>query len=53
MTERANEAIVRSGYEAHAEGDLARLLQFVDPDLEWTYLTRPPRIRNPGLSWTA
>ena len=38
MTESANEAIIRSAYEAYVEGDLARMLQFVDPDLEWTYL---------------
>jgi ketosteroid isomerase-like protein len=38
MTEIANDAIIRSAYEAYAEGDLARMLQFVDPDLEWTYL---------------
>jgi ketosteroid isomerase-like protein len=38
MTESANEAITRSVYEAYAEGDLARMLQFVDSDLEWTYL---------------
>jgi ketosteroid isomerase-like protein len=38
MTESAHEAIIRSAYEAYVEGDLARMLQFVDPDLEWTYL---------------
>jgi ketosteroid isomerase-like protein len=38
MTESAHEAIIRSAYQAYAEGDLARMLQFVDPDLEWTYL---------------
>jgi ketosteroid isomerase-like protein len=38
MTESASEAIIRSAYEGFAEGDLAWMLQFVDPDLEWTYL---------------
>jgi ketosteroid isomerase-like protein len=56
MTETASEAIIRSAYEGFAEGDLARMLQFVDPDLEWTYLDPADRIRNPrsvmdGMSW--
>jgi ketosteroid isomerase-like protein len=38
MTESANEAIIRSAYQAYAERDVARMLEFVDPDLEWTYL---------------
>jgi ketosteroid isomerase-like protein len=38
MTQSPNEAVIRSAYEAYTEGDLARMLKFIDPDLEWTYL---------------
>jgi ketosteroid isomerase-like protein len=37
MTDR-NEAVVREAYEAYGRGDVARMLEFVDPELEWTYL---------------
>jgi ketosteroid isomerase-like protein len=37
MTGR-NETLVREAYEAHGRGDVARMLEFVDPELEWTYL---------------
>ncbi len=37
MTDR-NEALVREAYEAYGRGDVARMLEFVDPELEWTYL---------------
>jgi ketosteroid isomerase-like protein len=33
-----NEALVREAYEAYGRGDVTRMLEFVDPDLEWTYL---------------
>ena len=33
-----NEALVREAYEAYGRGDVARMLEFVDPELEWTYL---------------
>jgi len=33
-----NADLIRRGYEAYIQGDLARLLALVDPDLEWTYL---------------
>lgn len=33
-----NEELIRKAYEAYSGGDLATMLQFVDPDLEWTYL---------------
>ena len=33
-----NVALLRRAYEAYASGDLATMLVFVDPDLEWTYL---------------
>jgi ketosteroid isomerase-like protein len=36
------EDLIRTAYEAYARGDLATMLEFVDPDLEWTYL-------DPGL----
>jgi uncharacterized protein len=33
-----NAELIRRGYEAYTNGDLAAMLEFVDPDLEWTYL---------------
>ncbi len=33
-----NEAVAREAYEAYGRGDVARMLEFVDPELEWTYL---------------
>ena len=33
-----SETLIRDAYEAYARGDLATLLNTVDPDLEWTYL---------------
>ncbi len=33
-----SEWIVREAYRAYAEGDIARMMDFVHPDLEWTYL---------------
>ena len=33
-----NKAVVREAYEAYGRGDVARMLEFVDPELEWTYL---------------
>ena len=33
-----NEELIRRAYEAYSRGDLATMLQLVDPDLEWTYL---------------
>jgi ketosteroid isomerase-like protein len=37
-----NEWIVREAFLAYDRGDVARMMSFVDPDLEWTYL-------DPGL----
>jgi len=37
MTDR-NEALVREAYEAYGRGDVAGMLELVDPELEWTYL---------------
>jgi ketosteroid isomerase-like protein len=33
-----NVDLVRRAYQAYADGDLAAMLELVDPDLEWTYL---------------
>lgn len=44
MTDQ-NEALVREAYEAYGRGDVARMLEFVDPDLEWAYLN--PAFENP------
>jgi hypothetical protein len=33
-----NEWIVREAFLAYDRGDIARRLDFVDPDLEWTYV---------------
>ena len=33
-----NADLIRRAYEAYANGDLAAMLEFVDPDVEWTYL---------------
>jgi ketosteroid isomerase-like protein len=33
-----NEWIVREAFLAYDRGDVARMMEFVDPDLEWTYL---------------
>jgi ketosteroid isomerase-like protein len=33
-----NAALIRRAYEAYANGDLATMLQLIDPNLEWTYL---------------
>jgi len=34
----ANENLIRTAYEAYASGDVAGMLEVVDPDLDWTYL---------------
>jgi len=33
-----NADLIRGAYQAYANGDLAAMLELVDPDLEWTYL---------------
>ncbi len=33
-----NVELVRTAYQAYAHGDLATMLGFIDPNLEWTYL---------------
>ena len=44
LTDR-NEALVREAYEAYGRGDVAGMLEFVDPEVEWTYLN--PAFENP------
>ena len=44
MTDR-NEALVRQAYHAYGRGDVAGMMEFVDPELEWTYLD--PAFENP------
>jgi ketosteroid isomerase-like protein len=39
------EDVVRQAYVAYTRGDLATMLSFVDPDLEWTYLD--PSVEDP------
>lgn len=38
--------LVRRAYEAYLRGDIATMLQFVDPDLEWTFLD--PMVEDPA-----
>jgi ketosteroid isomerase-like protein len=33
-----NADLIRRAYQAYASGNLAAMLELVDPDLEWTYL---------------
>jgi ketosteroid isomerase-like protein len=40
-----NEDLIRRAYEAYSRGDAGTMLQFVDPDLEWTYLD--PSVEDP------
>jgi hypothetical protein len=40
-----NESLVRGAYEAYSRGDIARLLEIIDPGLEWTYLD--PSVADP------
>jgi ketosteroid isomerase-like protein len=40
-----NAELVRRAYQAHANGELARMLALVDPELEWTYLD--PSLEHP------
>jgi ketosteroid isomerase-like protein len=44
MTDR-NAALVREAYEAYGRGDVDGMMEFVDPELEWTYLN--PAVENP------
>jgi ketosteroid isomerase-like protein len=40
-----NADLIRRAYQAYARGDLTGMLEFVDPDLEWTYLD--PTLEHP------
>jgi ketosteroid isomerase-like protein len=40
------ESVVRAAYAAYARGDVAGVLEFVHPELEWTYLN--PMEANPA-----
>jgi ketosteroid isomerase-like protein len=40
-----NAELIRRAYQAYANGELAAMLEFVDPDLEWTYLD--PALEDP------
>jgi ketosteroid isomerase-like protein len=35
---KENAELIRRAYQAYANGDMAAMLELVDPDLEWTYL---------------
>jgi ketosteroid isomerase-like protein len=41
-----NADLIRRAYQAYAGGDLAAMLELVDPDLEWTYLD--PTLEHPA-----
>jgi ketosteroid isomerase-like protein len=41
-----NAELIRRAYAAYASGDLAAMLGFIDPDLEWTYLD--PALEHPS-----
>ena len=41
-----NVELIRRAYQAYASGDLAAMLELVDPDLEWTYLD--PNLEHPS-----
>jgi ketosteroid isomerase-like protein len=40
-----NVQLIRTAYQAYAHGDLATMLGFVHPDLEWSYLD--PSLQDP------
>lgn len=44
-----NEWIVREAFLAYERGDVARMMDFVDPDLEWTYLDADPEDPQPKV----
>jgi ketosteroid isomerase-like protein len=41
-----NADLIRRAYQAYVSGDLAAMLELVDPDLEWTYLN--PALEQPA-----
>jgi ketosteroid isomerase-like protein len=46
-----NEWIVREALLAYDRGDIARMMDFVDPDLEWTYLDPGPEDSQPKVRY--
>jgi ketosteroid isomerase-like protein len=42
---KENMKLIGRAYEAYSRGDVATMLRFVDPDLEWTYLD--PNLEDP------
>jgi ketosteroid isomerase-like protein len=40
-----NVSLVRRAYDAYAQGDLAKMLSFVDPSVKWTYFD--PNLERP------
>src|SRR5262249_44977175 len=46
-----NEWIVREAFLAYDRGDIARTMDFVDPDLEWTYLAPGPEDPRPKVRY--
>ena len=44
-----NEWIVREAFLAYDRGDIARVMDLVDPDLEWTYLDPDPEDPRPKV----
>jgi ketosteroid isomerase-like protein len=42
---KENAELIRRAYQAYANGDLAAMLEVVDPELEWTYLD--PALEHP------
>lgn len=45
MIETANEALIRDAYAAYARGEIDKMLDLVDSNLEWTYLD--PAVADP------
>ena len=44
---KENAELIRRAYQAYANGDLAAMLELVDPNLKWTYLD--PALEHPTL----
>jgi len=42
---KENAELIRRAYQAYANGDLDAMLEYIDPDLEWTYLD--PALEHP------
>jgi ketosteroid isomerase-like protein len=44
-----NEWIVREAFLAYDRGDVTRMMDFVDPDVDWTYLDSGPEGSRPRI----